>query len=616
MTIALTISGKTPPRMLTIFEKISALSFNIRVIIAWLIFTLGTILINGLPLFNNDWVPDNDDLMRLVQVRDLLAGQGWFDMMQHRLDPPAGGFMHWSRIADIGIAAPMLMLRQILPGQMADALALMLYPAFILLAFLLVITKILRQLSGDHILVPALIVVLTCWSVMQQMTLGRIDHHGLQILLTFIALAQLLKAETLWSGFVAGVSMALSLGIGLETLAYVAVLQLAVLALWSWQLAHKIFVRGVGLGMVAGCALVVFGTINPALWFAPVNDAFGRSHAALLLLGGVAWIIVSWLPWMEWRQRLMAGSTAGLAATAVIVMACPEITQAPYATLDPYLKLWMLDYITEAAPFWKFAATSTMQATLYGLFLLSGLGSALYLTIIAATPAARSRWMVVTSLLAVASLIAMLQVRGFNFAHALALLPCTAMITHVRSLYPQRLSFILSSWVCLTTPGLFMICFSADYALKHLSSGSAVEHVALVDDCEKHQTLLALQGLPEAVILAPLNMGAPILAYTHHSVLAAPYHRVQRGMKDTIMAYRAPADQARSIVVRRQIDYVLYCKAMSETKVFQRGTPNSLMADLDHGKVPAWLQRVPLPTGNPLQLYRVTNETRRARHQK
>src|ERR1700751_5814482 len=30
-----------------------------------------------------------DDAMRLVEVRDLLAGQSWFDLTQHRLDPPS-----------------------------------------------------------------------------------------------------------------------------------------------------------------------------------------------------------------------------------------------------------------------------------------------------------------------------------------------------------------------------------------------------------------------------------------------------------------------------------------------------------------------------------------------
>src|SRR3954452_14790108 len=40
---------------------------------------------------------DTDDAMRLVQVRDLLAGQSWFDLTATRLDPP-GTLMHWSRV--------------------------------------------------------------------------------------------------------------------------------------------------------------------------------------------------------------------------------------------------------------------------------------------------------------------------------------------------------------------------------------------------------------------------------------------------------------------------------------------------------------------------------------
>ena len=31
--------------------------------------------------------PDGDDVMRLVQIRDLLAGQGWFDLYQYSSRP-------------------------------------------------------------------------------------------------------------------------------------------------------------------------------------------------------------------------------------------------------------------------------------------------------------------------------------------------------------------------------------------------------------------------------------------------------------------------------------------------------------------------------------------------
>ena len=38
--------------------------------------------------------PDPDDALRLVQLRDWLAGQGWYDMVQHRVDPAPVSYTH------------------------------------------------------------------------------------------------------------------------------------------------------------------------------------------------------------------------------------------------------------------------------------------------------------------------------------------------------------------------------------------------------------------------------------------------------------------------------------------------------------------------------------------
>ena len=57
---------------------------------------------------------DTDDNMRMMQVRGLLQGQGWFDLRQHHLSPPAGANIHWSRLVDLPIAGLILALRPIL----------------------------------------------------------------------------------------------------------------------------------------------------------------------------------------------------------------------------------------------------------------------------------------------------------------------------------------------------------------------------------------------------------------------------------------------------------------------------------------------------------------------
>ncbi len=74
-------------------------------------------------------LPDTDDAMRLVQVRDLLAGQGWFDLSQHRHAgaPP----MHWSRLVDAPIAALILLVRPF-AGPAADGIVAAAWPLLLL----------------------------------------------------------------------------------------------------------------------------------------------------------------------------------------------------------------------------------------------------------------------------------------------------------------------------------------------------------------------------------------------------------------------------------------------------------------------------------------------------
>jgi hypothetical protein len=59
--------------------------------------------ISGFPSLAN-YGGDNDSMLRLVEVRDLLGGQGWFDLHQYRMGPAGGFVMHWSRLVDTPIA--------------------------------------------------------------------------------------------------------------------------------------------------------------------------------------------------------------------------------------------------------------------------------------------------------------------------------------------------------------------------------------------------------------------------------------------------------------------------------------------------------------------------------
>jgi len=71
---------------------------------------------------------DTDDNMRMMQVRGLLGGQGWFDLRQYRLNPPVGANIHWSRLVDLPIAGLILLLRPLIGGAAAERWAVGIAP--------------------------------------------------------------------------------------------------------------------------------------------------------------------------------------------------------------------------------------------------------------------------------------------------------------------------------------------------------------------------------------------------------------------------------------------------------------------------------------------------------
>ena len=82
---------------------------------AWFIFRSG-------PTSAGSALGDTDDNMRIMQVRGLLHGQGWFDLRNYRLNPPFGANIHWSRLVDLPIAGLILALRPFLGGAGGRAL--------------------------------------------------------------------------------------------------------------------------------------------------------------------------------------------------------------------------------------------------------------------------------------------------------------------------------------------------------------------------------------------------------------------------------------------------------------------------------------------------------------
>src|SRR5882762_9764984 len=93
---------------------------------------------------------DNDSLLRLVEIRDLIGGQGWFDLQQYRMGPQGGFEMHWSRLVDAPIAAIILVVSAF-TGKLAtgETAALLVWPTLLMAATLTFMLRLARAV-GDH----------------------------------------------------------------------------------------------------------------------------------------------------------------------------------------------------------------------------------------------------------------------------------------------------------------------------------------------------------------------------------------------------------------------------------------------------------------------------------
>ena len=133
---------------------------------------------------------DTDSAMRLAQVRDLMAGQGWFDTVQHRMNTPYGLPMHWSRLVD----APLALLMTV-----SEAFALRAWPLLLFGASVLLLARIAFAMAGVRAVVVVSALALLCSGIYGTFAPGNIDHHGLQLVLMLAALLGVIERRAFWA---------------------------------------------------------------------------------------------------------------------------------------------------------------------------------------------------------------------------------------------------------------------------------------------------------------------------------------------------------------------------------------------------------------------------------
>ncbi|MBE7182994.1 MAG: GtrA family protein [Methylobacterium mesophilicum] len=545
---------------------------------------------------------DNDSFMRIVEVRDLLGGQNWFDLRQVRMGLEGGFTMHWSRLVDAPLAL-LFLLGERLTGSAANAAAFaqVVWPTLMFAAALFLILRLARVLGGLQTRLPALVVGVSALYGVQVFRPGMIDHHNFQFVVLLGATLALLAARErpLW-GAVAGAACALMLGIGMETAPHVAALCLFAGADFLFRgekAAAGAAAFGLGLGF-AGAAIMA-GTVPWGSWNVVACDAFSLPQATLALTGGLGLALAATIPGRD-RMAVRAAALVllGAACAALLLWRFPECLADPYAGLDERLKRFWLGAVGEAQPAWRVAAqTPAAAAAAYvtPFIALVVLGHGLL-----REGVSRAR-LLVFLLLGVSFAVSLWQVRGMYIALPLAAVALAGFVARVR-LGGRPLAMALAWIVSIDAAwaGAAALAFRPSIA----ATSAAGSVAAGTGNCEAMADYASLARQPPTRVLAVSNLGAAILAWTPHSVLAGPYHRNIEGNLAGLDAWMAEPDDARRMLEAEGAGLVAWCAGNSEADVMA-AAPEGLAASLRDGRAPAWLEPVQETRQSPLKLFRI-----------
>ena len=600
-------------------------------ILLWLCFVLFSIASMD-PLWR--WnLSDPDDYLYLVQALDWLNGQSWFDLIQHRMDPPQGTFIHYSHLLS-GFYAGFIFLLQPFFGATSAALitAAILPPVYLALLFFSV--RWLAQVMiapkwGD---LTAYILFFST-AIMSQFVCGAIHHHGIEALLAIVAfccIARMVEhpSALVWA-VAAGFTLALGLTIGLEI---IAILGLFSLCLGVWATIEGSSAARSGLVFASTlfiCSLCFLLMTRPQQHiFDAIIPAY--SIVYVVLTGSIAFcflcVVLADKKASELLRYIIGVGVA--CATGWVFLHCfPELKAGPYGGVDASLAKLIFTSEPEAWPIVRKGATLTHQIFPL-IWPVLAIGSNLFIFIHAPNRAKRWLWgMILLVLSTCLGLAAFYQCRFLDYTQPFAVLPLTAMVrrdweqklfaTHTdRALSMMRLALIL-----IVGPVTMIAAGNFDDDSLDKANQSTTLMQPPSKGCDMHflaELLNDKQGYggQPGLIINSLNEGSELLFRTKYSVLAAPYHMNVQGNLDALRFFTTPdPTEAENIAKKRKASLVILCNEPSQLRAYRAAqtdlspSKTTFVQQLVNNKIPLWLKPIQSPRLGDLMLFEIHSST-------
>ncbi len=585
----------------------------------WLLCLAGTLLFALMDLRlepDRLWTSlgDADDAMRLVAVRDLLAGTSWWDLVYTRIGlPDVHVVSHWSRLIDAPIAALITLFALIVPAPTAELAARTAWPLMLLFSLMWVCARFAEKRSGRIAAFVAIALVVYASAATVQFRIGRVDHHNAMILCAvggsmFLALAFTDRR----SGHAAGVLLGLGTAVGFEAL------PLTVGALCIASIMATITKRGqdgvvdCAVAFAVTTALAVIATQPPAVWLAPSCDALSVNLVVLACVGAAGLYVVKGLP-PAWGMRSQLAILAAFGVAGFVLFAAvePRCLAGPLGQVDPAIGPMWLWHVQEGNTLIEMAREQPEFAVLAVATLILGLlamTSALrrqnddanrFLLLLFLTAAALTAWQ--AKFIPYLSLLALPAM-----AMAIARIEATA---NVSALSRRLLVFLVvnQQTTLATFAGLVsllgMFAITAPHTgSRDLTASESGPSREAPEACNRSDAIEPLRSLPPGLAYSHYDLAPHLIAHTGLDALAGPYHRLDKALLELNAIANADPPAARQRLAAIGAAYIVDCEHL-------RGMPGlreqGFYNRLHGGDVPDFLEPVALIGKTPLKVWRI-----------
>jgi len=515
------------------------------------------------------FLTDNDDVVRLIQIRELLGGHHWFDMSLSAISMPETYISHYSRLVDLPYYLISIALSPFMETSTGLDVATHIWPLVLLAIFAWLVAYVFQRLYGRQLsLMEDLVAALIAIMGVLEFTPGRVDHHNFLMVLMAAMLAGLVSPRPI-GGLIAGIAMAVSMAAGLEVLPniVIALSALSIHAIARPDISAR-RLSWVGLGMALASAPSALASYGPYFAFRNYCDTFANPWIVSFIGGGLVLAATPWiwraLPKGESQSTAIAFRFAGLAMPALLVAGAvaillPQCLNGPYGSIDALTKTLWLDRIGQE---------KSIFVQSFNVFIpLAWMATSIVMLLISAFPLVRrniregrGEFLVVFALSAGSAVLFFAYVRSFNYASmfAIFLVPDAMNLFRPSRMNDKAVSAGERKWRLAAYIAPIVVIIAIELADARYQPETTATDALVTDECG-NADFSALDTVPPGRIMAPLGVATEIAEFhPQHKVEALSLHRAAPGIHRMFVAFTSP-DAAERKAALAPFDYLVVC---------------------------------------------------------